>query len=109
MAEFPHLVQMHKNLSKDGLAAVSVNLDAPDDGVEKKVLDFLRQRFHADFTNLMLAKGQDVDNWLEKDLKADALPVQQVYDRNGKLVKTFTGGEHYPEIDKMVDNLLKQK
>jgi hypothetical protein len=104
----PHLVQMHNDYAKDGLATVSVNLDEPDSPGLKGTAEKMLQSLHAEFTALMLAPGQNVDDWLGKNMPADGLPAQQIYDRHGKLVKTFSGGTE-EEINKVVAELLKQK
>lgn len=107
----PHLVQMHNELGKDGVATVSVNMDDNDGkpALEARVSKIL-QNLHADFTALMLAPGQDATDWLDNKLKApDGLPAQQIFDRQGKLDKTFSGGGHEAEISKRVAELLKQK
>ncbi len=99
---------MHNKHANDGLVTISVNLDDPNPEVGDKVGARL-QKLGADFTALALAKGQDANDWFDNKLKAQALPAQQVYDRQGKLVKTFSSGGHEEEISQLVEKLLKQK
>ena len=100
---------MHRDLARDGLAAVSVSVDNDGPGVEKKVLSFLRAK-HADFTNLRLAPGEDASDWLDNKVKSEeGLPVQQVYDRHGKLIQTFSGGDNYSKVEALAKKLLQDK
>jgi thiol-disulfide isomerase/thioredoxin len=107
--EFPKLVKLHASRTGQPVVTVSMNLDDPrGKNVEERVRQFL-QKHHADFTHLRLAAGQKPNEWIEKRLRlTDGLPGQRVYDRQGKLVRTFTGGDDYPDIEALVDRLLKQ-
>ena len=58
--------------------------------------------------NLALAMKQNPDDWLDK-LGLDGVPWTSVYDREGKLVKAFTGGGKHEEIEKLAVELLKKK
>ncbi len=107
--EFPKLVQLHSRHAGDSVATVSMNLDDPKNpDVDQKVRHFLQQH-KADFTNLRLASGQNPVEWIQKHLHlTEGLPGQRVYDRHGKLVQTFSGGDDYPDIETLVNRLLKQ-
>jgi len=107
--EFPELVKLHDRFAGQEVATLSMNLDDPDGkNVEEKVLGFLNAK-KADFTNLRLAKGQKPEEWMNKRLKLeDGLPGQCVYDRDGKLVQTFSGGGDYPDISDLVGKILKR-
>lgn len=106
--EFPRLVKLHDDLESKGLATLSMNLDDPDSkNVEARVRGFLEKR-KADFTNLRLAAGEKPNDWIQKRLKlSDGLPGQRVFDRDGKLVQTFSGGGDYEDIEALVARLLK--
>jgi thiol-disulfide isomerase/thioredoxin len=105
--EFPHLVEMQKKYAKDGVVAISVNLDDPnEDGVKDKVKKYLVSE-KATFTNLILDEKPDV--W-QKKLKIEGPPAIFVFDRDGKIAKKFDSGEKYEdEIEKVIVDLLKKK
>lgn len=93
---------MHKKHAKDGLAAVSLSLDDPKD--KHDVLKFLQQQ-GATFTNLILDESQEF--WQEK-FKFDGPPSVFVFSREGKWTQ-FTGAGNSEQIDKLVEELLRQK
>ncbi len=98
---------MQKKYAKDGVVAVSVNLDDPNkDAVKDKIKKFLVSQ-KATFTNLILDEPPDV--W-QKKLKFDGPPCVFVFDRDGKIAKKFDSGEKYEDdIEKFVVDLLKKK
>jgi hypothetical protein len=98
---------MQKKYAKDGVVAVSVNLDDPnEEGVKEKIKKYLVSQ-KATFTNLILDEPPDV--W-QKKLKFDGPPCVFVFDRDGKMAKKFDSGEKYEdEIEKFVVDLLKKK
>lgn len=96
---------MHNKYAKDGLAAVSVSLDDPNEpGVKETVLKFLESK-KATFTNLIL--DEKVEVWQEK-LKIDGPPAVFVIGRDGKIVQKFTE-VNYAEVEKLAVELLKKK
>jgi hypothetical protein len=98
---------MQKKYAKDGVVAISVNLDDPkEDGVKEKVKKFLVSQ-KATFTNLILDEPPEV--W-QKKLKFEGPPCVFVFDREGKIAKKFDSGEKYEdEIGKLVGDLVKTK
>jgi hypothetical protein len=95
---------LHEKYAKDGLVAVSVSLDDPKDPDAKAaVLKFLQSQ-NAAFTNLILDESQTF--WQEK-FKAIAPPIVYVFNREGKW-KQFVEAEHYPEVEKLVVEFLKE-
>jgi hypothetical protein len=97
---------MQKKYIKDGLVAVSVSLDDPnEDGVKDKVKKFLVIE-NATFTNLILDEKMEV--W-QKKLKIEGPPAIFVFDRDGKIAKKYDSGEGYDEVEKLVAELLKKK
>jgi hypothetical protein len=94
---------MQKKYAKDGVVAISVSVDDPQDKkVMQNVLDFLRKQ-KATFTNLVLDEKPEV--WQEK-LKISGPPCVFVFNRDGKYEK-FEMPE-YAEIEKYVVKLLKK-
>ena len=97
---------MQKKYAKDGVVAVSVNLDNPNvDGVKEKVQKYLASQ-KAAFTNLIL--DEKIEVW-QKKLKIEGPPCVFVFDREGKVAKKFDSGEKYDEVEKLVVDLLKKK
>jgi|SRR6516165_4877039 hypothetical protein len=97
---------MQKKYIKDGLVAVSVSLDDPnEDGVKDKVKKYLVNE-NATFANLILDEKMEV--W-QKKLKIEGPPAIFVFDRDGKIAKKYDSGEGYDEVEKLVADLLKKK
>jgi peroxiredoxin len=97
---------MQKKYAKDGLVAISVSLDDPnEDGVKEKVKKYLVSE-SATFTNLILEEKMEV--W-QKKLKIEGPPAIFVFDRDGKIAKKYDSGEGYDEVEKLVADLLKKK
>jgi hypothetical protein len=97
---------MQKKYAKDGVVAVSVSLDNPnEEGVQEKVRKYLVSQ-KASFTNLIL--DENVEVW-QKKLKIEGPPCIFVFDKDGKIAKKFDSGEGYDEVEKLVADLLKKK
>src|SRR5262245_6618234 len=123
---------MHRKYAKDGLVAISLNLDAatdedgkPNEPARKQALKFLREE-GATFTNLMLDEPQ---TFWEAKLHAQGVPMVFVFNRDGKwtqfkaiddsLVKDEGKNPHptrkgahyhrYPAVEALVQKLLKEK
>ena len=92
MEEFPHTVELAKKYP-DRLAVISVamELDPTDAGTRQAVLDFLTKQ-GADFDNLLYtADGTTEEAMAGFQIDAgSALPYFQLYDRDGKLLQSFT-------------------
>jgi hypothetical protein len=103
--EFPHLVEMQKHYAKDGLVAMSVSLDDPQQkGVPEKVLKFLQTQ-HANFGNFILDEKPEV--WQAK-LNFDGPPCVYVFNREGKIAKQFKDEFTYEDVEKVVKALLEK-
>lgn len=116
--EFPNLVALQKSHAKD-VACISLNLDyiglkaKPPKFYEERVLAFLTKQ-KATFDNVLCS--EEAEAMFEK-LGIPSIPAVFVYDRNGKLVKTFDNSEAeteedgftYQDVTALVDELLKSK
>lgn len=116
--EFPNLVALQKDLPKE-VACISLNLDyigvknKPPEYYREKVLKFLVKQ-DAAFDNILCS--EESEQMFEK-LEIPSIPAVFVYDRSGKLVKTFENSESqteednftYKDVRKLVDQLLKSK
>jgi hypothetical protein len=97
---------LHDEYAKDGLAAISVSLDEPDDkAANERVISFLR-KVNATFTNVILDESQEF--WQKKfDLQLGP-PCVFVFNREGKW-KQFKNMENYDEVKKYALKCLKAK
>lgn len=96
---------MHEKYAKDGLVAMSVNLDDPnDEKVMGRVREFLKQQ-KAIFPNFVLNETQEV--WQEKFGIAGP-PVVFVFGKDGKVAKKFDEGVDYKEVEKIATELLRK-
>jgi thiol-disulfide isomerase/thioredoxin len=118
MKEFPNLVDLHQKYGKD-VACVSLNLDyiglqaKPPEYYRERVLKFLTDK-KADFDNVLSSVESDK---MYENLEIPSIPAVFVYDRQGKLVKTFDSSEGsteeeaftYADVTALVEKLLKTK
>jgi thiol-disulfide isomerase/thioredoxin len=94
MREFPQLVALSRKKADD-VACISVAVDyygdpnQPPEASRDRVLAFLQQK-QASFTNVICS---DPDEQVFKQLRAAAVPIVLVYDRQGVLRKTFTNDD----------------
>ena len=105
---FPHTVELHRRLADDGLSVISVSMDETER--QEAVLHFLRDR-GATFENFISSYGVGSEGFEAFDVTDGALPHLKLYDRNGRLQKSFaSGGESLaPEpIESAVNELLKR-
>ena len=117
MKEFPNLVVLQQAHQGD-VACVSLNLDyiglkaKPPEYYRERVLKFLTEK-EAAFDNILSSVESDV---MFEKLEIPSIPAVFVYDRSGKLVKTFDNsdastdeeGFTYKDVTALVEKLLKQ-
>ncbi len=99
-------MQLHQKYAKDGLVAMSVSVDAPED--RGKALEFL-QKQKATFANYWLDEKGEV--WADK-LDITGPPAVFVFDRRGKRAAKFDTNDPdkpytYEDVEKVVQRLLK--
>jgi thiol-disulfide isomerase/thioredoxin len=104
--KFPHVMELHRKYAKDGLTVVSVSIDdVTDPDVRERVKMFLRQQ-GADCKNLLLAEKPET--WIEK-LHMNSVPSMFLFDREGRLINRWTGGEiELNSIEKRISQLLAE-
>jgi thiol-disulfide isomerase/thioredoxin len=101
---FPHSVALQSRLGDRGLQVISVSLNEPEE--QAAVLAFLR-RMHAALPNLISRYGASTQSMETFQIDA-AIPCLKLYDREGRLRKTF-GADDPPtpaKIDRAVEELL---
>ncbi|MBL9122786.1 MAG: TlpA family protein disulfide reductase [Planctomycetaceae bacterium] len=82
--QFPHTLELAHKYRDQGLAVISVSCDDADG--QAGALEFLKSK-GADIENLISTDGIDAIDVLE--IEGGALPHYRIYDRQGKLVKSF--------------------
>jgi thiol-disulfide isomerase/thioredoxin len=106
MELFPHTVQLHKRFADRGLTVISVSFDDPDED-RAAALEFLAKQ-GATFQNFISPYGAGTQSAEAFELEA-GLPQMNLYDRQGRLHKSFGGksGTVDPqELDRAVEELL---
>jgi peroxiredoxin len=104
--KFPHLVEMHQELSKAGLVVISLSVDDPDD--KGAALEFLRGQ-KATFQNFILEDTDRNEKAGDAKLYHSSPPIVHVFDRDGKKVKTLEGKKEAEGLEKLVKDLLEKK
>jgi len=108
---FPHLVEMHRKYTRQGLGVISLSLDdASDKAAVVEAEKFLKGK-NAAFTNVLLDEEFGVG--FEK-LNINTIPAVFVFGPDGKEVKRFTMDDPnnqftYDEVEKAVVALLDSK
>ena len=102
----PHLVEMQRKYARDGLLAVTVNVDEEKEQKDKAI-KFLQQT-PIPVVNVLLDENQEVST---KKLQVDSFPTVFVFNRAGKYVrfpseeKLFT----YKDVEKVAVDFLNEK
>ena len=89
LALFPHTVELHRRFGDAGLAVITVSLDDPDN--RPAVRKFLGQS-GATTENYLAVYGVGPAAFTAFGIDDGALPHVRLYDRQGKLHKTFASG-----------------
>ena len=84
--KFPHTVALAKEHQADGLAVIGIAMD--DDEAHEDVVKFLTEQ-RATFDNLRSKSGASDESFESFDLPGGALPCLRLFDREGKVIKTF--------------------
>lgn len=102
---FPHTVALHRELAGRGLAVISVSLDDPEE--EPDVLEFLTAQ-RAAFENLRADSGASSRSATAFAIENGTIPYVQLYDRAGKLRKTFPPPIKPEQIKEAVEQFLAE-
>lgn len=100
--KFPAFVRMHNRYARDGLAVVSVSVDAPED--RAAVREFLAEQ-KAAFRNVLLTDKAEV--W-QAAWKAEGPPVVFLFDRAGRLAARWDDKIDPGKVEKRVEELLAE-
>ena len=99
----PHTVALWCALGGQGLAVVSVSFDDAED--EPDVTKFLVAQ-GAVFENLRAETGTSPQSATDFQIENGAIPFMQLYDRTGKLRKSFAAPFKPTDVEKAVKELL---
>lgn len=102
---FPHTVQWQRRYRDQGLAVLAVSLDELED--QGSVARFLSSQ-GADFPCFISQYGTNMRSFEAFEVGDGAIPFLRLYDRQGKVYKTFVGGDEQG-IEAAVKELLAQK
>ncbi len=102
---FPHTVDLHRALSGRGLVVISVSLD--DAEAEPAALKFLTAS-KAGFENYLVDTGASSESFEALGITNGALPFVRLYDRAGKLRKTFAAPIDPAKVEESVKELLAE-
>lgn len=103
---FPHTVQWHQRLADRGLAVIAVSLDDPEE--EPTVRKFLTEQ-GATFENLLARSGASSESVAAFEIRNGAVPFYKLYDRAGKLRRTFSAPIDPAEIETAINELLAEQ
>lgn len=84
--KFPHTVALANDLKSEGLAVIGVSMD--DDEAHEDVVKFLAEQ-QATFDNLRSKSGASDESFEAFDVPGGTLPCLRLFDREGKVIKTF--------------------
>lgn len=104
---FPHTVQLQRTLADQGFVGITVSLDQPED--EAAVKTFLQEQ-NALTENYLVADPDAETTWKTLSIR-NGLPNLKVYDRSGKLRRTFPGDDakvRVEEVDRIIKELLAE-
>jgi thiol-disulfide isomerase/thioredoxin len=103
--EMPELVALEAKYRARGLVLVTISADEPEQ--EKEALEFLRR--HKVPGPAYLRRAGDDDRFVRAvdPQWSGALPALFLYDRSGRLVRSFTGETGPAAVEDAVKNLLR--
>jgi thioredoxin-related protein len=105
--KFPHLVQMHREFAKDGLVAVSLDVNQAELKFKDRVLAFLTRQ-EATFPNYILKDTDENTDALLTKYNLEATPAIVLFDRAGQRVR-LPDDVSDEELERTVKELLAAK
>jgi thiol-disulfide isomerase/thioredoxin len=106
VALLPHTVALYDRFGPRGLAVITVSLDEPE--TRSAVLKFLVDR-RATTENYLSPYGVSSAAVAAFGIDGGTLPHLRLYDRQGKLYRSFTGEVRPDEVQRAVEKLLESK
>jgi thiol-disulfide isomerase/thioredoxin len=103
VALLPHTVDLHDRFAARGLAVITVSLDELE--ARPAVLKLLADH-RATTENFLASYGVGSAEFTAFGIDSGALPHLRLYDRQGKLYRSFGGNVHAEEIRRAVEEVL---
>jgi thiol-disulfide isomerase/thioredoxin len=104
---FPHSAQLQKRQGPQGLQVITVSLDDAEQAAD--VADFLAHHPAPGMLNYRSRSAAGSETVSDFEIRGGAIPHLKLYDRHGKLRKTFgSGGQPLSDIDQAVEQLLRE-
>jgi thiol-disulfide isomerase/thioredoxin len=108
LKNFKHTVEWQKKYGEKGLVVVSMSMDDPEDEeTRERALEFLKKQ-KATFTNLMSRYGGEEEGMEAFEIDGGSLPHFKLYDRRGKLIKSFGGDPDKPVEHEQVEAEIRK-
>jgi thiol-disulfide isomerase/thioredoxin len=102
--EMPLLARMNRRLAAKGLRLVTISADDPAE--ERAAIEFLKDSGVSGAAYLRAAKDEDKFVRMVDPKWSGALPALFLYDRKGKLVKSFFGETPLATVEAEIQKLL---
>jgi len=102
LKNFPHTVEWSRKYSQKKLVVISFSMDDFEPESKEEVLKFLKKQ-NATIINLMSSLGGEEQAMEAFEIEGGAIPHFKIYDRKGKIVKTFGGDPDNPFTHKDVE------
>ena len=94
MKGFPHTVELSRKYRKQGLRVVSYSIEFDEENGAEQALEFLKKSDASLIGNL--TSNTDYEATFDA-FELTSLPEYRIYDREGKLVKTFNNDDNVEE------------
>jgi thiol-disulfide isomerase/thioredoxin len=107
LRDFHHSVEWQKKYAKNGLVVISVSMDEPDEDTKKAAIEILKKQ-KAAIINLHSSLGSEEEAMKAFGIAGGAIPHYRIYDKTGKLVKSFGGDPESPTDPTDIEAALKQ-
>lgn len=99
--EFPELVKLYKDYKDKEFNLFFISLDDKTE-YESKLIPFLKKQ-GVDFTAYFgdFSKPEELMGYVDKSWQGE-IPYTGIYNKEGKLVKTFLGSQKYEQFEKEI-------
>src|SRR4030095_7812389 len=103
--EFPDLVKINKTYKDEEFKLVFVSLDFSED-LHTKTTGFLK-KMKVDFTTYYngFEKDDELIEYIDKKWNG-GIPGTFIFDKDGKLAKTFIGKTKYEDFEKAIEDVM---
>jgi thiol-disulfide isomerase/thioredoxin len=105
MRQLSHMKVLQEVYGSNGFQVITVSLDnAPN---EQSVVQFLQAQRALGVVHLISVRGADSESFQEFEITDESIPFYVLYDRMGKLTKTYSGP--IDGIEQEIETLIEQK